>query len=75
MSPRFAGRGDDGNAQCTIEVAHEDFKTMFSDSQAGMQLYLRGKLKVTGPPDLATKLQQFFELAASASTNNNGSDT
>jgi hypothetical protein len=61
--PPSCRTGDDGNAQCTIEVAHEDFKTMLSDPQAGMQLYLQGRLKVTGDPILATKLQQFFELA------------
>lgn len=52
-----------GNAQCTIEVAHDDFKTMLSDPQAGMQLYFQGKLKVSGDPMLATKLQTFFDLA------------
>lgn len=56
--------GDSGTAQCTIEVEHADFKTMLSDPQAGMQLYFQGKLKVTGDPMLATKLQQFFQLAA-----------
>jgi hypothetical protein len=30
---------------------------MLSDPQAGMQLYFQGKLKVTGDPMLATKLQ------------------
>jgi putative sterol carrier protein len=56
--------GDDGSAQCTIEVAHDDFKQMLQDPQVGMQLYFQGKLKVTGDPMLATKLQQFFQLAA-----------
>lgn len=55
---------DTGTAQCTIEVSHDDFKTMLSDPQAGMQLYFQGKLKVSGDPMLATKLQQFFDLAA-----------
>lgn len=55
--------GDSGEAQCTVEVEHEDFKTMLADPQAGMQLYFQGKLKVTGDPMLATKLQQFFALA------------
>ena len=30
---------------------------------AGMQLYFQGKLRVTGDPMLAMKLQQLFELA------------
>jgi putative sterol carrier protein len=55
--------GDTGNAQCTIEVASEDFNTMLTNPQIGMQLYFQGKLKVTGDPMLATKLQQFFSLA------------
>ena len=55
---------DTGNAQCTIEVSHDDFRTMRSDPQTGMQLYFQGKLKVSGDPMLATKLQQFFDLAA-----------
>ena len=56
--------GDTGDAQCTVEVEHDDFKTMLTDPQAGMQLYFQGKLKVTGDPMLATKLQQFFQIAA-----------
>jgi putative sterol carrier protein len=56
--------GDNGSSQCTIELDHEDFKAMLSDPQAGMQLYFQGKLKVTGDPMLATKLQQFFSLAS-----------
>lgn len=55
---------ESSNAQCTVEVAHDDFKTMLNDPQAGMQLYFQGKLKVSGDPMLATKLQQFFDLAA-----------
>jgi putative sterol carrier protein len=55
-------KGDDGKAQCTIEVSHEDFLTMLSNPQAGMQLYFQGKLKVTGDPMLATKLQKFLTL-------------
>ena len=50
-------------AQCTIEVAHEDFKGMLGNPQLGMQLYFQGKLRVTGDPMLATKLQKLFSLA------------
>jgi putative sterol carrier protein len=56
-------RGDSGKAQCIVTVAHEDFKTMFNDPNAGMQLYFQGKLQVTGDPMLAMKLQQLFEIA------------
>ena len=62
--PPTCVKGDGKAPQCTINVAHEDFKSMLSNPQMGMQLYFQGKLKVTGDPMLATKLQQFFQLAA-----------
>ena len=63
-SPPTCTPGTSGNAQCTIEVEHADFKRMLAEPQAGMQLYFAGKLRVSGDPMLATKLQQFFQLAA-----------
>ena len=59
----YRGDGDSGKAQCTVEVSHEDFKTMLGDPNAGMQLYFQGKLRVSGDPMLAMKLQQLFEIA------------
>ena len=56
--------GLQGAAQCTIEVAHEDFKQMLGNPALGMQLYFQGKLKVTGDPMLATKLQKLFSMTA-----------
>jgi hypothetical protein len=61
-NPPTCQKGDSGKAQCTIEVAHEDFKSMLGNPQVGMQLYFQGKLKVTGDPMLATKLQQVFAM-------------
>ena len=61
-SPPSCTPGDKGNAQCTVEVASDDFKTMLSDPNAGMQLYFQGKLRVTGDPMLATKLQKLFSM-------------
>ena len=61
--PPTCVQGDSGNGQCTVEVSHDDFKSMFTDPQVGMQLYFQGKLKVTGDPMLATKLQQFLTIA------------
>jgi putative sterol carrier protein len=65
-NPPKVEKADTGNAQCSIEVAHEDFMEMLKDPQVGMQLYFQGKLKVTGDPMLATKLQEFFALGAQA---------
>ena len=62
-NPPTCTPGDNGKAQCTVEVSHDDFKTMLSDPNAGMQLYFQGKLRVSGDPMLAMKLQQLFEIA------------
>jgi alkyl sulfatase BDS1-like metallo-beta-lactamase superfamily hydrolase len=58
----FCKPGVHGTANCTIEVAHSDFISMLSNPAAGMQLYFQGKLKVTGDPMLATKLQKLFSM-------------
>jgi putative sterol carrier protein len=60
--PPTCTRGDSGKAQCTIEVSNDDFQAMLGNPQVGMQLYFQGKLKVTGDPMLATKLQKLFQL-------------
>jgi len=62
-NPPTCTKGDSGKAQCTVEVSNEDFKTMLGDPNAGMQLYFQGKLRVSGDPMLAMKLQQLFEIA------------
>jgi alkyl sulfatase BDS1-like metallo-beta-lactamase superfamily hydrolase len=54
--------GEASNAQCTITIQHEDFKTLLGNPSAGMQLYFQGKLKIAGDPMLATKLQKLFSL-------------
>ena len=55
--------GASATAQCTIEMDHVDFMTMLGDPNAGMQLYFAGKLRVSGDPMLAMKLQGLFALA------------
>lgn len=55
--------GEDGpEPECTIELTSEDFETTMSDPQMGMQLMFQGKIKVTGDPMLATKLQTVFTM-------------
>jgi hypothetical protein len=63
-SPPTCTAGEKGTPQCTIEVAHADFKSMLANPAVGMQLYFQGKLRVTGDPMLATKLQKLFTLTA-----------
>jgi putative sterol carrier protein len=52
-----------GNADCTITITAEDFQKLHENPQAnGMQLFFSGKLKVSGNPTLAMKLQKLFEF-------------
>ena len=52
--------GDEGNADCTLEMLHDDWKVISENAGAAMQLYFTGKLKVSGNAMLATKLQQIL---------------
>jgi len=62
MDPPTCSKGTGGNVQCAIELSHADFKTMLMDPNAAMPLYFQGKLRVSGDPMLAMKLQQLFEI-------------
>lgn len=61
-NPPTCVRGDGGKAQCIVEVGSDDFLKMLVDPNLGMQLYFQGKLRVSGDPTLAMKLQALFEL-------------
>jgi putative sterol carrier protein len=52
--------GDEGAADCTLEIEANDWETISGNPTAAMQLYFQGKLKVTGNAMLATKLQQIL---------------
>ena len=56
--------GSSTTADCTIECEHDDFKKMLGDPNAGMELFMSGRLKVSGNPMLAAQLQSFFRLAS-----------
>jgi putative sterol carrier protein len=49
-------------ADCTITIADEDFQSLVSNPQAGMQLFFSGKLKLAGNQMLAMKLTKLFAL-------------
>ena len=65
-NPPSCKPGVHGTAQCTIEIAHTDFMSMLTNPAMGMQLYFQGKLKVSGDPMLATKLQKLFSMSAAS---------
>lgn len=62
-NPPSCTKGDAGKAQCKVELASSDFKLMLADPNVAMQLYFQGKLRVSGDPTRAMKLQQLFEIA------------
>ncbi len=49
--------GDQGNSDCTIEVTNEVWRQLTEKPASAMQLFMDGKLKVTGNAMLALKLQ------------------
>ena len=56
--------GASGTPQCTIEASDADFQSMVDGGmQAAMSLFFSGKLKVTGDPNLATKLSKLLQMA------------
>jgi len=65
-SPPTCTPGAGAAPQCTIEATDDDFRTMIDGGMgAAMQLFFSGKLKVTGDPNLATKLSKLLQLGAS----------
>jgi putative sterol carrier protein len=58
-----AQQGNPGGADCTLTVSSEDFQKLHENPQAnGMQLFFSGKLKVSGNPMLAQKLNKLFQI-------------
>jgi len=52
----------DGDADCTLTLAADDFVQLLDDPNTGQQLFFGGKLQVDGDMGLALKLQQLTEL-------------
>ena len=63
-----------GEADCTISITDKDFEKLVENPQTnGMQLFFEGKLKVTGNPLLAMKLQEALQLPRMRSQQPNAS--
>lgn len=50
--------GEQGEADCTLELSSEHMGQILDDASVAMQLFFSGDLKVEGNQMLATKLQQ-----------------
>ena len=67
QSKLFSDAGVDFDGSFSVaahELSSEDWERMSSDPKSAMQLFMSGRLKVSGNMMLATKLQTFFALAA-----------
>ena len=63
-SPPTCKPGEHGTPQCTIEASDDDFRNMIDGGmQAAMSLFFSGKLKISGDPNLATKLSKLLQMA------------
>ena len=63
-APPSCKPGEHAAPQCTIEASDTDFRGMIDGGmQAAMSLFFSGKLKVTGDPNLATKLSKLLQMA------------
>ncbi len=52
----------DGDAQCTIKMAANDYVDMVEGKANGQQLFFSGKLKIEGDMGLAMKLQKLTDV-------------
>jgi len=52
-----------GPADCTVTISDDDFQTLLENPEANaLPFFFSGKLKVTGNPMLAMKLQKLFSF-------------
>lgn len=55
--------GAEGKADCTVSVSDDDFMGLASGKKNGQQLFMQGKLKISGNMGLAMKLGQVMQSA------------
>ncbi len=62
-SPAFCQSGRLGQPPCTIEASDEDFRNLIDGgTQAAMQLFLSGRLKIGGDPMLISRLLRLLQM-------------
>ncbi len=57
-NPPTVYEGESGKAQCTIRISDKDWLGLLSGKLNGQQLFMSGKLKISGDMSLAMKLQK-----------------
>jgi hypothetical protein len=64
-SPPVCQPGCIGQPQCTIEITDEDFRSMIDGgTQAAMQIFLGGRLKIGGDSMLISRLLGLLQLGS-----------
>merc|ERR1712137_206310 len=64
-APGGVTEGEDGKADCTVTVSDEDYVNLISGKANGQQLFMGGKLKISGNMAMAMKLSQLSVPKAS----------
>jgi 3-hydroxyacyl-CoA dehydrogenase/3a,7a,12a-trihydroxy-5b-cholest-24-enoyl-CoA hydratase len=64
-APGGAVEGEQGKADCTITVSDEDYVNLITGKANGQQLFMGGKLKISGNMAMAMKLSQLSAPNAS----------
>lgn len=61
-APPTCKPGNSGNVQCMITMQHDDLKRLFTDYNAGIDLYFEGKIRITGNEKACLMLGSFFSI-------------
>lgn len=69
-----AKQGKHEKPDCTITIADSDFVGMLTGSKNGQQLFMSGKMKISGNMALAMKLEQLKSMAPGMAAGASGSD-
>ena len=64
-SPPTVGLADNDTADCTVSVSDDDYVALARGKANGQQLFMQGKLKISGNMALAMKLDQLMKQQAS----------
>jgi len=64
-APGGVSEGEQGKPDCTVTVSDEDYVNLITGKANGQQLFMGGKLKISGNMAMAMKLSQLSVPKAS----------